>query len=345
MTPTPSAAGTSTVTAVAAAGQVFCTHFDSAYLPQGLALLASLQRHAPGMRLWVLPLDPLCHRLLAALQHPALRLLDLEELETPELRQARAGRSWGEYCWTLTPFLPPWVLERDPEAEVVTYIDADCWLAGPVAPLLGRFEASGAACMITPHAYSRGRDRTASAGTYCVQFMPFRRGARAQAILAWWQARCLERCGGQLGEGPLGDQGYLEDWPERFGAQVFVLDRPGLTLAPWNIERFWSLLRGRPCLYHFQGFRLYRWGARMVIRASAGVPIERSAISQLHCAYLADILAMLDGLPPGSLALRPLPTPLQDPRGLLLLLPRILVLHWVIWLRPLPAALRAPASA
>jgi hypothetical protein len=123
-----------------------------------------------------------------------LRLLSLEELETPQLRQARAGRSWGEYCWTLTPFLPPWVLERDPEAEVVTYIDADCWLAGPVAPLLARFEASGAACMITPHAYSRGRDRTASAGTYCVQFMPFRRGSDAQAILAWWQARCLERC-------------------------------------------------------------------------------------------------------------------------------------------------------
>ena len=83
----------------------------------------------------------------------------------------------------------------------------------------------------------------------------------------------------------------------------------------------------------------------MVIRASAGVPIERSAISQLHCAYLADILAMLERLPSGSLALRPLPSPLQDPRGLLLLLPRILVLHWVIWLRPLPAALRAPAGS
>lgn len=106
MTAPPAAAGTPTATAVAAAGPVFCTHFDSAYLPQGLALLASLERHAPGMRLWVLALDPFCHRLLAALQHPALRLLSLEVLESPDLRQARAGRSWGEYCWTLTPFCP-----------------------------------------------------------------------------------------------------------------------------------------------------------------------------------------------------------------------------------------------
>jgi hypothetical protein len=121
---------------------------------------------------------------------------------------------------------------------------------------------------------------------------------------------------------------------------VFVLDRPGLTLAPWNIERFWSRLQPNPCLYHFQGFRLYRWGGQMVIRASAGIPLVRSAISQLYCAYLLDILVMLQRLPAGVLALRPLPTLRQDPRGYLLFLPRLLFLHWVVWLRQLPAAFR-----
>jgi hypothetical protein len=318
---------------------VFCTYFDGGYLPQGLALLASLERHAPGHRLWVLALDDACHRLLSRLGHPALRVLALEEVHTPELREARANRSWGEYCWTLTPFLPEWVLERDPEAETVTYIDADCWLAGPVAPLLDRFEASGAACMITPHAYTPHRDRTATAGTYCVQFMPFRRGPEALEILRWWRERCLERCGGQLGQGPLGDQGYLEDWPERFGARVFVLDQPWLTLAPWNIERFWGR-KAAPCLFHFQGFRLYRLGGWLVIRASAGVPLDRDAISLLHGPYLGDILATLSQLPARSLAPRAVPTPLQDPRGVLLLIPRLVALHWVVWLRPLPPALR-----
>jgi hypothetical protein len=324
----------------AARGPVFCTLLDRFYLPQGLALLASLDRHVPGMRLWVLALDERCERLLAGLGHPGLHLLTLPELETSQLRQARADRSWGEYCWTLTPFLPEAVLERDREASAVTYIDADCWLAGSVAPLLERFEASGGACMITPHAYSPQRDKSQSAGTYCVQFMPFRRGSGSLTILRWWQDRCVERCSGELGQGPLGDQGYLEDWPERFGSLVFVCDLPALTLAPWNIERFWGRETVAPCLYHFQGFRLFRWANHLVIRASAGVPLPNSAIAKLHRPYLRDILAMLRRLPAGSLPPKILPSPTQDLRGTLLLLPRLLFRSWLVWLRPLPAALR-----
>ena len=326
------------------AGPVFCTLFDSGYLPQGLALLRSLERHVPGMRLWVLAMDARCHRLLTGLEHPALRVLRLEECETEELRQARRERSWGEYCWTLTPFLPGMVLDRDASAGTVTYIDADCWLRGPVTPLFERFDTSGAHCMITPHAYAPQRDRSAIAGTYCVQFMPFRRTPEAARILHWWQRRCLEHCSSDLGKGPLGDQGYLEDWPARFGADVYVLDRPALTLAPWNIERFWSESLAHPCLYHFQGFRLFRLAGLLVIRATAGVPMPRRAFALLFRPYMADILEMLGQLPAGVMAPRPVPSPLRDARGALLLVPRLLLLHWAVWFRPLPAALRGAAE-
>jgi hypothetical protein len=321
-------------------GPSFCTLFDSGYLPQGLALLRSLERHVPGMRLWVLAMDARCHQLLTDLEHPSLRVLQLEECETEELRLARLQRSWGEYCWTLTPFLPGMVLARDPDATTVTYIDADCWLRGSVSPLMERFEASGAHCMITPHAYAPKRDRTAIAGTYCVQFMPFRRTPQATRILRWWQRRCLDNCSSKLGQGPLGDQGYLEDWPSRFGADVFVLDRPALTLAPWNIEWFWSDSLAQPCLYHFQGFRLFRLANLLVIRLTAGVAIPPKAFPLLFWPYLNDILAMVERLPEAALEPRPLPTPLQDPRGFVLLLPRLLFRHWAVWLRKLPPAMR-----
>jgi hypothetical protein len=138
--------------------------------------------------------------------------------------------------------------------------------------------------------------------------MPFRRGSAALTILRWWQGRCLRCCSSQPGRGPLGDQGHLEDWPERFVRRVFVLDRPALTLAPWNIERFWGGNGTEPCLYHFQGFRLFRLGQYLVVRASAGVPLPRRAIAALHRPYLADILTMLERLPNGSLTPRPLPS-------------------------------------
>ena len=46
------------------ANRVYCTYFDHNYLSRGLALYHSLQRHAPGARLWVLCLSEACHRIL-----------------------------------------------------------------------------------------------------------------------------------------------------------------------------------------------------------------------------------------------------------------------------------------
>ena len=59
----------------------FCTYFDHRYLPQGLALYRSLQRHCPLCQLWVLCLDRLCYQILAQMRLPALELISLDELE------------------------------------------------------------------------------------------------------------------------------------------------------------------------------------------------------------------------------------------------------------------------
>ena len=51
--------------------RLYCTYFDHRYLSRGLALYHSLQRHAPGTRLWVLCLSEDCHRILTTLDLPA----------------------------------------------------------------------------------------------------------------------------------------------------------------------------------------------------------------------------------------------------------------------------------
>ena len=84
----------------------YVTLFDSLFLPQGLALHRSMQRHAGQHLLWILCIDDVAYEVLQCLELPDVRLLRLDGVETAELLKVKAGRSRGEYCWTLTPFTP-----------------------------------------------------------------------------------------------------------------------------------------------------------------------------------------------------------------------------------------------
>src|SRR3954464_10295675 len=95
--------------------RVYCTYFDHNYLSRGLALYHSLQRHAPGSRLWVLCLSEACHRILVALDLPNILPVRLAELEAadPGVAATRSGRSAIEYYFTCTPAWMLFVLERE----------------------------------------------------------------------------------------------------------------------------------------------------------------------------------------------------------------------------------------
>src|SRR4029453_15288958 len=101
------------------ANRVYCTYFDHNYLSRGLALYHSLQRHAPGSRLWVLCLSDGCHRTLLALDLPALlpgRLPDFEAADS-EVAATRAHRSAIEYYFTCSPAWMLFVMQREADAE------------------------------------------------------------------------------------------------------------------------------------------------------------------------------------------------------------------------------------
>lgn len=311
----------------------YCTLFDSVYLPQGLALYKSICRFSPGSTLWVLPMDSECYQFLEDAALPGISLLELSSLEDPELLAIKPYRSHGEYCWTLTPVLIERVLQLDQQCSFVTYIDADCWLAGSVNPLIDAFVSSGAHCMITPHSFAEGSRLANLSGTYCVQFMPFRPTPESLLILSLWRNRCLKSCSSILDGRGLGDQIHLEDWPILFGSNVYVLNQPALTLAPWNVEHLWSSGSSSLCLYHFQGFRLFRLWILLVVRASARVRLPSQLQTTLLKAYIADVLDSIRLIPPRSRKLKTVPSPMSDLRGYLLFLPRLLFLNWQIKLR------------
>jgi hypothetical protein len=230
----------------------FVTLFDSGFLPQALALHASMRRRLPAFRLWALCVDDTAHDVLVKLALPGVSPLKLSALETPELFAVKPSRGRGEYCWTLTPFAPRFVFEADASVRRVTYLDADLWFLKSPAPLFDELAASGAQVLITDHGYAPEYDQSATSGQFCVQFMTFERDG-GEPVRKWWEERCIEWCFARFEDGRFGDQKYLDDWPERFRGLVHVLQRQELAQAPWNATRF---PYSQAVFFHFHGLRI-----------------------------------------------------------------------------------------
>ena len=225
----------------------YVTVLESSYLPFLLCLHGSMQRHAGEYTLWVVSVDERLRTALGELDLTNVRVIPVEEIENDALRQLRRQRGLGQYCWTLTPLLPQAAWRSGCEADVVTYIDADMFLLASPEPAFDEFDASQAATMLTPHAFTPSFDASKESGIFCVQFMPFRRH-QADHILEEWARACM----GQTDETWQSDQKFLDYWPRKFGHQVHVLERVQLFLGPWNMGRF---PYSEAVAFHFHGLR------------------------------------------------------------------------------------------
>lgn len=270
----------------------YVTLFDRNFVPQGLALHESLQRHSGPFTLWVLCIDEVTRDVLEQLNCSNLRTIPLLEVEreVPELIAIKPGRTRAEYCWTLTPFTPDLVFRRDPTATRVTYVDADVFFFSDPGRLLEGFAETRKAVQITEHAYDPAYDQSAVSGRFCVQFMTFVRGA-SQSVLRRWQQQCLEWCFARPEPGRFGDQKYLDDWPERFTTLVHILHPQQGLQAPWNARMF----SVEHCVgWHFHGLRLLP-DMKILLHRHYVVPDE--VIQIVYLPYVAALKRQLARVP------------------------------------------------
>jgi hypothetical protein len=214
--------------------RAYCTYFDHNYLPRGLALYRSLQQHAPGSRLWVLCLSDACYQTLTALALPdliPLRLADFEAAD-PQVAATRPTRSVIEYYFTCTPALMLFVLNNEPDAEWVTYLDSDLFFFASPDPIYA--EMKDAAFGIIPHRFTGRLASYLRFGIYNVGWVSARRREQGIAALRWWRERCIEWCYDRVEGDRFADQRYLDRLPELFGG-VHVIEHLGANLAPWNL--------------------------------------------------------------------------------------------------------------
>ena len=123
-----------------------------------------------------------------------------------------------------------------------------------------------------------------TSGIYNVEWVTFKRDPRGLEALDWWRERCLEWCYYREEDGKLGDQKYLDDWPERF-AGVSELQHVGGGLAPWNVSAY--TLREQDgqvwaddvplVFYHYHSLKLFHPSARYIGRRRAMRPAASGA--------------------------------------------------------------------
>ncbi len=240
----------------------FCTYCDCGYAARLLCLHESLVAQGEPFRLTVLCFDADTASVIKQLARPDLVAIHLEDFlrAEPDYAAVRGRRTPVEFYFTATPVLVRHCLQRDPAATQMTYLDADLFFFGPASAVLA--EQGNASVGIVPHRFSPRLAARASYGTYNVAWVSIQRDSDGLACLEWWRERCLEWCHDYVDRGRFADQGYLDEFPRRFGG-VRVLDHPGINAAPWNVgEARVSAPGGQVCVddrrllfYHFQGIR------------------------------------------------------------------------------------------
>lgn len=232
----------------------YCTLFDSNYLTRGLAMYESLKKESDEFHLYIFAFDNRSCDLLKKLNLESVTVVSLQEFEDDELLALKSGRSAGEYCWTCTPSIIKYSIEKY-NLENCTYLDADLYFFSN--PLVLIEEMGNKSVLITEHRYTPKYDQSTTSGIYCVQFMTFKNDENGMKVLNWWRDACNEWCYARFEDGKFGDQKYLDDWTTRFD-RIHVLQNLGGGVAPWNIQQYdLSKKEFELIFYHFHNFKFF----------------------------------------------------------------------------------------
>jgi hypothetical protein len=248
----------------------FCTLFDKNYLLKGVVMIRTLLRHCPHARVIVVCMDDEAFEMLGKLSILGVDLVRLTDVENEELLRVKPGRSIAEYCWTLTASICWHALETRPEIDMITYLDADLMFYSDVEPLFDEIGEKSVA--IIEHRFMPRLAHLEAYGRYNVEWITFRRNDVGLACLKKWRDQCIEWCFARLEDGRMGDQKYLDSWPEDYPGEIQVLMHKGAGIAPWNFGNYTYTGEGRSffvdgsplIFYHFHQFQLltnggYSW--------------------------------------------------------------------------------------
>jgi len=210
------------------------------------------------------------------------------------LLRAKENRTRVEYYWTCTPSLPLYIFQHHSDVTTLFYLDADMFFFS--SPTVLTEVLGTGTILIVPHDYSKEFEGHNDSGIYNVGIMAYRQNGDGISCLRWWRERCIEWCFWRHENGLIGDQAYLNDWPERF-KNVVVSGNIGINAAPWNVAKYGiesdgngKIFIGKMPLvcFHFHSFKMC--SSSLVFITGFKVALPTSILSFIYRPYIENLI-------------------------------------------------------
>jgi hypothetical protein len=213
----------------------WCGYTDYNFLPRYLALYGSMLEHCGDFTLFTMAFDDESYTILDKLRHTPIHAIHYSEVITPDLVEIRGTRKFNEWIWSTTPRWIQYLLTERGLDEVY-YVDGDCLFYDYPGPLYAECLHQNIA--ISPHRFPYELLwREKANGKFNVGVEYFKNAPITLECLRRWHSQAVEWCyHDSPGDGRCAEQGYLDDWPEKYGAHI--IDHLGIDLAPWNQAQY-----------------------------------------------------------------------------------------------------------
>lgn len=240
-----------------------CTIVSPNYLPYARTLAKSYTDQHPGSFFSVLIVADIQDK--AAFNTEPFNVVFLDEIGLKDIPALAMRYDILELNTNVKPTFMKYLL-RQKALQKLIYLDPDIYVYRALEPIFDLLESNDV--VLIPHITSPiegnlipSEQSFLQFGTYNLGFLAVRSGAKADALLSWWEIRCIEQAFNELQTGLFVDQKWMNLAPALFDG-VAQCKHPGCNMAYWNLHERTLEERGYLhfvngsydlCFYHFSG--------------------------------------------------------------------------------------------
>ena len=227
----------------------FCSYFDINYLSKFLTLHKSLNKFDLRYKFYILALDNHVVEFFKKNKFNNLKIIELNNIENKYelLKDAKKNRAKIEYYFTLSPFLPKYIFEKE-GINQITYLDSDFYFFQNPKKIISE-NVDSSISLIRQNSKKKY-------GKYNVGWINFNfEYDETINIVNEWSNQCLNDCSDIPKKNSYADQKYLDPWISKLKySRVFQPEYS--CLSPWDSNKNLENNIENMISYHFHGIEI-----------------------------------------------------------------------------------------